>query len=124
MIRYHGQHAARNEPVPERWQRCIQGIHLVIHRDPDGLEQSREISGAGPFTKRAANGADEVVTDDKWAVAASAHYLAREPARMRLITVLAKNARELRFVGFVEKPGGGLRSLRIHSHVERCAFAK
>src|SRR6185437_14053540 len=117
----------RGEPLSQRGQRSLEPTKLVVHRDADRLEQSREHCrpGARRGPKRAANSVHQIVARGDWTSLATPHDLARKALRARLVGVVPENVCERAFVVLLQQRGGiGSALVSFHAHVERGSLAK
>src|SRR5947209_9624570 len=57
----HGEPAAGDERGPQRGQRQVELLELLVHHDAQRLEQAREVRGPGAGAQRFANRSDEIV---------------------------------------------------------------
>jgi len=102
MICDNDDHSARRQTRAQCRQRPRQPFQLIVHRDAERLEETREIRWTGARTERAANRANQFVARREPLSRATPHDLARETRRARLAALLLEDLRQLALVRAAE----------------------
>ena len=122
MIRDDGHRAAIDEAVAERRKRALERGELVVHGNPHGLKERREIGWTAARAEHRANRPDEIIARSKRLRCATVENLARQPnASASRVAVRSEDRGQLGFRGKIEDVGSRTTRAGAHAHVERCA---
>ena len=114
---YHA--TAGHERRAERRQRELELLELLIHDDPQHLEQPREVGRARSRAAGLADRVHEIVARRERRRGAPLHDGPCQAARARLVPELGERAGQARFGPGVQDVRGRHAVSRRHSHVER-----
>jgi len=117
MIADYRETTVRSQRVPKRGQGTLQLSQLIVHRDPNTLEDSGEVGRAGTGTQHGANRIYEIVARLERLAISSTDDLRRKPACPRLVGPIRQPLSERRLLGAVQKIGRGMPGA-FHPHVE------
>jgi hypothetical protein len=91
VISDHGHDAPRKKTIAQCWKRALETRQFIVDGDSKGLKEPSKVGRSRPWSKRAANRADEIVAHSENSVRPSTHHFARESMRPMLVTVLAED---------------------------------
>src|SRR5690606_30651864 len=120
MITDHRKGAAGYERVAECRQCPLQSRQLVVHGEPDRLEDPVERTGPPPGAGRRPDRSHEVITGDERGAVAATDDLGRQPPGTRLVAPVLERIRQVELGGSVEPFGRG-GGIWPHPHVQWCS---
>ena len=123
MVGNDGKRPTWLQPGTKRRQGPLETGQLIVDGDSKALEEAGKVRWTRSWAQRSPDGADQIVACLERPCASPSDNLARQPACMALVGVVAENAREIGFVGAVQETPGVENGI-THPHVERRTFTK
>src|SRR5690606_35072240 len=122
VVGQHHEHAPRRQLVPQDGQRPLELLQLLVHRDPQRLEDPRLVLHTETCAEDSLQDLQQVVARPERLLPTPLHHLRRQPPRTPLLTVTPEHLRQLRLRGLVQQlrrralPHPGFTR---HAHVQR-----
>jgi hypothetical protein len=118
MIGNDRQPSSGLECVTKCRQSLLQTFQLLVHGNAHCLKEPSEVTRAGPRTQGGPNGVDKVIARPEALPFPTAYDLGGQTPGPSLVSILAENVLEGRYISFIQKPTS-IAPARSHAHVER-----